>query len=202
MNTSELLAGRTATSTWDSLVADLATLLDQIQPAVIATPHPSLDVAADHKFTTVALFEALERVGGSDRTLLLYNNHHVFGEYFPFGPADGLVTLPPWFDPELPCRGVYSHRLDEGSRTAKLFALDAMHDLRPAPRVSSVKASRAARVGAVRRALRELWRYPADYYSYFRRATRPNELFFVYSTADRDALTADFRDRWRSRSRR
>jgi hypothetical protein len=37
-----------------------------------------------------------------------------------------------------------------------------------------------------------LWRDRADSYSYFRRAVRPNELFFVYTTADREALSAYF----------
>jgi hypothetical protein len=40
----------------------------------------------------------------------------------------------------------------------------------------------------IKRAVAELWRDPAQEYSYFRRAVRPNELFFVYDEADREAL--------------
>jgi hypothetical protein len=36
----------------------------------------------------------------------------------------------------------------------------------------------------------ELWREPFGTYSYYRRAVRPNELFFVYSPAERSALQA------------
>ena len=44
----------------------------------------------------------LDRVASADRPLLLYTNHHVQSEYFPYGPADGMLSLGPWFDPELP----------------------------------------------------------------------------------------------------
>ena len=102
-------------------------------PDIIAAPHPVLDATMDHRYTTIALFEALDRTGHQP-TLLLYDNHHVYSEFYPYGPSDSLVSLPPWFDADLPMGSVYSHPLDGTAQLDKLFALEAMHDLRPAPR--------------------------------------------------------------------
>ena len=157
----------------------------------------NLDVDADHRLSTMALFEALDRlVEDSDEgfnieagVLLLYTNHHFAAEYFPFGPPDGTVALGPWFDQELPVRGVYSHALDSELQLDKLFALDAMHDLRASPRTqgSSPAWNFLERLAGF---ARELWRDPTDSYSYFRRAPRPNELFFTYSFRDRERVRA------------
>lgn len=186
-NVDELLEGRQGDASWASLVQDLEALLTSVRPEVVAAPHPVLDVSSDHRLTTVALLEALERLGDEDTVLLLYNNHHVWTEYFPFGPSDALVTLPPWFDTEAPFASVYSHPLDKGRQVEKLFALDAMHDLRAGPRVvAGGPAGRfVRRLGALFSGLRS---DPLSTYSYFRRAVRPNELFFVYLPEDRAGL--------------
>jgi hypothetical protein len=82
---------------------------------------------------------------------------------------------------------VYAPRLDPGRQRAKLFALDAMHDLRPAPErvVGTVPGRIAVRL---RDALLDVARDPAGELSYLRRAVRPNELFFAYVAADRAML--------------
>jgi LmbE family N-acetylglucosaminyl deacetylase len=185
----ELLNRRAATPTWASLVTDLATLLDTTRPDVIVAPHPVLDDNSDHQLTTVALFEALESRSDDRATLFLYTNHHVLTEYYPFGPSDSVVTLPPWFDAALQFTGLYSHPLDEAHQIDKLFALEANHDLRPAPRRLGG--------GPVDRFLTRSWlavvslaRDPVSDYSYFRRAVRPNELFFVYAPVERRRLAA------------
>jgi LmbE family N-acetylglucosaminyl deacetylase len=185
----ELLKSRTATPTWASLVTDLATLLDTTHPDVIVAPHPLLDGNTDHQLTTVALLEALERQSDDRTALFLYTNHHVLTEYYPFGPADSHVTLPPWFDTDLGFTSVYAHPLDDRTQMDKLFALEANHDLRPAPR--------RLMGGPVDRFLARSWlavaslvRDPVSDYSYFRRAVRPNELFFVYAPAERRRLAA------------
>jgi hypothetical protein len=99
------------------------------------------------------------------------------------------VTLPPWFDRSLAFGGVYSQALDDTRQTEKLFALEAMHDLRSAPRRFIGQPTRRflERLSVV---ASELWREPFGTYSYYRRAVRPNELFFVYSPSDRSALRA------------
>jgi LmbE family N-acetylglucosaminyl deacetylase len=181
-----LVPGRIATPTWESLVDDLAVLVATVQPAIVVAPHPSLDAANDHRLTTVALLEALDRTG-DNVTLFLYTNHHVLSGYYPFGPADAGVTMPPWFDESLPFSSVYSVRLDTVQQTDKLFALDAMHDLRPPPhRLFGGPMDRfRVRLG---RSIADLVRDPVSDYSYYRRAVRPNELFFVYRPEDQEAL--------------
>ena len=75
-----------------------------------------------------------------------------------------------------------------------------MHDLRdsPWPQLGDPTLRMLRRVD---RALRDLWEDPHVYYSYYRRAARPNELFFVYRAQDR----RDLRERvarWQSERRR
>jgi LmbE family N-acetylglucosaminyl deacetylase len=182
-----LLEGRKAAPTWASLVEDLATLVRTVRPSIVVAPHPILDGGVDHALTTTALLEALERPAGEDVTLLLYTNHHPLSEYFPFGPADSTVTLPPWFDATVSFGGIYSHRLDGNRQLDKLFALDAMHDLRDAPR-RLLGTPEHRFVLRVARSLADLIRDPVADHSYYRRAVRPNELFFVYGPGDRAAL--------------
>jgi LmbE family N-acetylglucosaminyl deacetylase len=188
-NVTTLLDSRTAVPTWESLVEDLALLIQELRPEIIVSPHPALDANSDHKFTTIAVLDALKKAGDTKSTLYLYTNHHVYTEYFPFGPADALVTLPPWFDGSLAFRGVYSQPLDDRRQTEKLFALEAMHDLRSAPRrfIGQPTMRFLERLTVV---ASELWREPFGTYSYYRRAVRPNELFFVYSAADHESLRA------------
>jgi LmbE family N-acetylglucosaminyl deacetylase len=188
-----LVPGRHASPTWTSLVDDLSRLLTTVRPAMIVAPHPVLDIADDHQLTTIALLEAMEQTGNDDATLFLYTNHHVLSEYYPFGPADAGVTMPPWFDATLPLSSVYSHPLDEGRQLDKLFALDAMPDLRAAPR-RLLGGPTDRFIERLRRSAEDVIRDPVSDYSYYRRAVRPNELFFVYAPAERQAL-ADF---WRA----
>jgi len=182
----ELLGGRTATATWDSVVQDLVTLLTTVRPDFIVAPHPAMDAAADHQYTTVALLAALEQLHDDRTTLLLYTNHHVLAEYFPFGPSDAMVTLPPWFGGAR-FAGVYSHNLDSAAQLRKLFALEAMHDLR-APPLRLTGGPGTVLAQRLQQAAELLRRDPAGDYSYFRRAVRPNELFFVYPPGEREPL--------------
>jgi LmbE family N-acetylglucosaminyl deacetylase len=181
------LAGRPAQSTWEGLVGDLMVLLTEIRPQAIVFPHPALDANRDHVFTAAALLEALERLHDPPLRLVLYTNHHARSEYYPFGPADAAVTLPPWFDETTPVRALLSHPLDRERQVAKLFALDAMHDLRPAPAFVLGDSTRQL-FGRLAALVRDARRDPARELSYFRRAARPNELFFVYGTEDRSRL--------------
>jgi LmbE family N-acetylglucosaminyl deacetylase len=178
-----------AVSSWKSLVADLVYVIERVEPAFIALPHPVLDGSPDHRLTTLALLQALANVEDRDAQLLLYNNHHVHSEYWPYGPADSLVTLPPWFGDDTPRTfgSVYSHAVDREARVDKLFALDAMHDLRAPPRAHRGDPTMRM-LRWFRRTADEMWQDPHRYYSYFRRAPRPNELFFVVRPEGRAAL--------------
>jgi len=174
-----LLGGRPATADWASVVADLIALIHSIRPDVIVTPHPALDDHTDHQYTTIALLEALAAVQDRSTTLLLYNNHHRLSEHYPYGPSTALMTLPPWFGGTR-FAAVYSHRLDEREQLRKLFALEAMHDLRAPPLRLETGAPTGVLLQRLRQAADVVRRDPFGDYSYFRRAVRPNELFFVY----------------------
>jgi LmbE family N-acetylglucosaminyl deacetylase len=188
MNSSSLLRPG-AVSSWESLVADLVYVIEGVEPAFIALPHPVLDGSPDHRLTTLALLQALANVEGQDAQLLLYNNHHLYSEYWPYGPADSLMTLPPWFGDTKPSSfgSVYSHVVDREAQVDKLLALDAMHDLR-APSRAHQGDPTMRMLRWYRRTADEMWQDPHRYYSYFRRAPRPNELFFVVGPEGRAAL--------------
>jgi LmbE family N-acetylglucosaminyl deacetylase len=179
-NSGTLLAGAPGPRpVWRNLVAELGLLLGAVEPAIVVAPHPQLDVSPDHRYTALALLEALEATEHRPQRLYLYTNHAIGAEVFPFGPAGARYGIPPAFGTSLPPTGVYSHPLERRQRIDKLFALEAMHDLRPAPREQrgdplTVAAERLAR--AVGRVLGD----PFETYSYFRRGPRANELFLVY----------------------
>lgn len=184
----KLLGGRPATADWASVVADLVALVEATRPDVIVTPHPALDDHTDHQYATIALLEALEALQDRSTTLLLYNNHHKLAEHYPYGPSTALVTLPPWFE-ATPFAGVLSYRLDEATQLRKLFALEAMHDLRAAPLRLVTGAPTGVLWARLKQAAELVRRDPFGDYSYFRRAVRPNELFFVYPPEARPAAT-------------
>jgi hypothetical protein len=118
--------------------------------------------------------------------LLLYDNHHRLSEHYPFGSSGDRITLPPWFG-GVEFVSVYSHELDESAQLRKLFALEAMHDLRGPPLRLTGGPFRTFG-DRLHQGFQLIRRDPFGDYSYFRRAVRPNELFFVYRPRDRDAL--------------
>jgi LmbE family N-acetylglucosaminyl deacetylase len=182
-----LVGGRDGEGRWQSIVTDLAEVVAAVNPDVIVTPHPALDAAPDHQYTTVALLEALDRLDDRRTTLLVYTNHHVLSEYYPFGPSDSAVTLPPWFDSTLVLGAVFSYPLTDRDRMDKLFALEAMHDLRAPPR--PVHGGPTERfLAQLSAAFEGVVRNPLGTYSYMRRAVRENEVFFVVEPEDRGRL--------------
>ncbi len=185
----QMLAGRLAQPTWQSLVDDFRVLIETVRPDAIIAPHPALDAAPDHQFTTVALLEALAASGERKALLLLYTNHHVLAEYYPFGPADSSTTLPPWFEDKPAFGGVFSYPVGPALRQRKLFALEAMHDLRAPPRPVTGRDPLERSFQLAAAAVDNLRRNPLDTYSYFRRAVRENELFFVYQPEDRPLIS-------------
>ena len=193
----ELLGDYPASPNWSGLVNDLSALLRTIEPDIIVAPHPALDAAPDHQLTTIALIEALDRVADHRSILFLYTNHHVLAEYYPFGPSHSAAGLPPWFDAAAPFATIYSHPLDKHRQVQKLFALDAMHDLRAAPdRFVGGPSERF--LSRIKWAAKDVVADPLGTYSYFRRAIRPNELFFVYEPAERELLKSLIAKKWGS----
>ena len=173
--------------TWKHLVTDLADVLRGLRPDIIVTPHPLLDWHPDHRYATLALFQAIEEAKLSEGQLLLYTNHDILSEMYPFGKDVGLVSLPPWFDKGWFFSSVYSYEINQDVQTNKYFALDAMHDLR---------ASTDEDEGDWE-LLGSWWdKFIADSLglgdatSYFRRAVRPNELFFVIPVSQSQRLNS------------
>lgn len=183
----ELLDGRPTEASWESLVEDVEAVLGNVEPDLIVAPHPLIDAADDHRFTTLALLEALERAGDRVTPLLLYTNHHILSEYYPFGPSYSAVTLPPLLDDRIGETGLYSWWLTEEDQMSKLFALEAMHDLRPGP--TALRGGPTQRfLILVTTAFNGMIRNPLGTYSYIRRSVRANELFFVVPPSGRRQL--------------
>jgi LmbE family N-acetylglucosaminyl deacetylase len=178
MNVSPLLAGAPTEATWEGLVRDLESLLREIRPAVVVAPHPALDASPDHRYATLALTEALARADAGTTHALLYTNHHVLSEHFPYGPPDATVPPPPWLGGGLEVGAVHSQALDPERQRDKLIALEAMHDLRAPPRLTTGGDLTRFLLRAAA-AVAEVRRDPIARYDYLRRAPRPNEIFFV-----------------------
>ncbi|NHE58210.1 PIG-L family deacetylase [Cyclobacterium plantarum] len=173
LNFSSLKDSLTGRSNWSSLVQNIQLVLDFFQPDIIVSPHPQMDSHPDHQFSTLATIEAIRNAGLNKGELFLYSNHHVKTEFFPFGKTGGTLSLPPNYDDDYHFHSVYSHALSEEDQMEKVLALDAMNDLRPNTQ----------------------WRYwhkllhwtyqnikvsiKGQQNTYFRRAIRSNELFFV-----------------------
>ena len=171
-----LRQGKRPSPTWKNLVTDLTDVLRSLRPDVIVTPHPLLDWHPDHRYASLALFQAIEEAKLSEGQLLLYTNHDILSEMYPFGKETGLVSLPPWFDNGWFFSSVYSYQINQDVQTNKYFALDAMHDLRPTTDENE-GAMELLGLGWDKIMADSLGLEDAT--SYFRRAVRPNELFFV-----------------------
>jgi LmbE family N-acetylglucosaminyl deacetylase len=182
-NVSNLLPRGPRKNSWANLVEDLGTILRDLRPRRLVMPYPQLDDHADHQYTTVAAIEAL-RGWSEPLQVLLYTNHASSNRY-PFGPAGTAISLPPWSESALPVQGVYSHRLSEEVQRRKLYALEAMHDLRLSPGEQHACATPGA--------LPRRDDYPRnDEVDYFRRAVRPDEVFFRYDLAAAREVAASF----------
>jgi LmbE family N-acetylglucosaminyl deacetylase len=176
-NIGSLLPKRSRSSKWTNLVDDMESILKKVKPAVIVAPQPQLDTHRDHQFTTVALTQALAR-WKRPVTLLLYTNH-ADGNRYPYGPAGTLMSLPPPIASEVLLDRVYSHPVPPELQRRKLFALEAMHDLRYNP-------SRQYQLAVDNeRALSPEKPGPNPDITYLRRGPRSNELFYAY---DQDSV--------------
>ena len=169
-NIGRLLPVESRAATWKNLVDDLGQVLRKVRPDVIVMPHPALDNHSDHQYASVAAAEALEGWDGK-ATFLLYTNHASENRY-PFGPANTVVSLPPWNASDIAVERVYSHPVGPVLQRRKLFALESMHDLRLSPDEQDT----CSLPGLQRRP--DYPRVPEV--DYFRRGPRPEELFFVF----------------------
>jgi hypothetical protein len=172
-NVSSIVDGLNGGPDWNSLVGNLQYLLEVIKPDVIVTPHPAMDRHKDHKYSTVALIEAITKAGLQEGQLYLYTNHFVLNEYYPYGKTGAAMSLPPNFGHEWYFDSVYSHPLSVENQNDKILALEAMHDLRLDTEWLFTDSSFKMAFDNMERDLL------GDENSYYKRAVRSNELFFV-----------------------
>jgi len=189
-NRSSLLPREPQKATWSGMVRDFQRLLTAIRPNIIVTAHPMLDDHPDHQYASLALLQALAQASLGDGRLYLYTNHCVHTGLYPFGMPDGAISLPPAFGEPSQHWGLFSYPLSPQQQMDKLFALEAMHALRDAPPIARAQRGRAKEgVDATKDLIRGTDEFV---YSYFRRAFRPNELFFVEPFDAAERLAAEF----------
>ena len=177
-NISTMASGLSGVSNWNSLVNNLVYLLEKINPDIIVTPYPLIDYNNDHKYASYALIQAMHNAGMHDGKLFFYTNSYDVNKYYPLGKIGSVISLPPNFNRELYFTKIYSHPLTCEMQSSKILALDAMNDLRPDTewRFFDVAIKRAIRIKGKKILHRDE--------SYFRRAVRSNELFFVIEVKD------------------
>ena len=158
-------------ATWKGLVSDIKQVLLKFKPDIIVTPYPKIDWHFDHKLATIAVIEAIKELKLKKGKLFLYTNHFNFNNYFPYGNQGELVPIPPDLNKTLYFDSIYSFTPEQPKD--KIFALDAMNDLRLDTSWLSTKGGfKVFKDSFVNNVfLREQ--------SYFRRAVRENELFLV-----------------------
>lgn len=161
-------------TSWRSLVNDLKSLLKLVNPTLIVTPHPGLDFHLDHRFTTLALAQALRELHVEKAQLWMYTTHFDVHKRYPEGKIGSAVSLPPFFgEQQAYFEAVASITLSDKLQSNKVLALDAMNDLRPDTQYRDIAASWEQLWSNI---VRKLYLNETDY---FRRSVRNNELFFV-----------------------
>jgi hypothetical protein len=177
-------------ATWPNVVRNISVILDKIRPDIIVAPHPLLDSHPDHQLSSIALFEALEKTGICKKSALyLYTNHRV--DFYPYGTSDSFVSLPPLFQNNYTFNSIYSYQLSEDQSVEKRFAIHAMHDIGPSPPTPDIGFFDLLKTMFIE--VGNYIKYNTHLSeSYYRRALRPNEIFFVYSNKDVPGLIREF----------
>jgi len=155
-----------------SLVADLVECIERTKPDVIVTPHLQLDPHEDHRYTSLALQQALLESKHRPSDIYFYANHLETSDMFPFGPVHTLASLPPNTLNTVELGSVVSIALTLEQQKNKAAALAMMHDLQTPLRWKK-KCRFKLQSWFIER---ELSPYGED--EYFRKAIRCNELFY------------------------
>ena len=165
---------------WNSLIADLSEIIENVQPDVILTPHPQIDSNYDHQYTTIALNEALDNINYNDNTpILLYSNHLTNTEAYPFGEKYSIVSLPPsFYNDSFYFESIYTQNLSDFTQVEKYYALESIHDVRT---IDVNTTFLSALKFEFRKAKKKLL---GNHFYYYRKAVRDNELFFVVNKSN------------------
>jgi len=163
--------------TFNNLKKDLKEILLTTKPKIIVTPHPMIDSHPDHKESTYLLIELVLELN-LEIKLLLYTNHLNISELYPHGEMGSSITLPPLFQEGLLFDSIFSFELNKHKQRDKYFAIESMHDLRDSLLAISFKKAFKLTQKLFKT------RIMTKDKSYFRRAVRANELFFVVQKRD------------------
>jgi len=173
---SKFKLAKDVTCSYTNLKEDLKILLLEIKPKYIITPHPTIDSHPDHKESTYLIIELLLELE-LNSTLLLYTNHLTTSELYPHGAIGSSIDLPPNFK-DLLFDSIYSFQLNQNLQKDKFFAIESMHDLRDSLIQLSLKRAWKLTIKLLKSKIISKDK------SYFRRAVRANELFFVAQKRD------------------
>lgn len=159
---------------WDNLVNDLTFIIENFKPDIIVTPHILLDYHSDHKYSSLAVFEAVNKIGKKDGLFYFYTNHLSGGvRVWPEGTMGNAVDLPPNLCGLGDSIRVHSLKLSENMQIEKTMALEAMNDLRMDLEWLWVKGTW---LKFRYRTMKEIMGHEDNY---FFRAVRSNEIFFI-----------------------
>ena len=186
LNIDPVLKERPFTGTWSSLVGDLRAELERVNPRVVVAAHPLLDRHRDHRFATLRAAPGARDLAGRLRAVALHQplgreRSVAAGSARRHDRPAALVRRRPLLQP---------HLLASARRGgARSQAGGARGDARPASlRPARRLTARSRRSASASRSVR---------YDYFRRAPRPNELFFVLTRDDASRLRTALLDRSR-----
>lgn len=180
-------------SSWEDLISNIETILLKTKPGVLVVPFPLYDNHLDHGFCVLAIVEALKLLGQRPRRFLMYINHGLLTEHWPFGPRGAMTSLPPNHDGEMPITGLWSREVCPEGQINQLLMLEAMHDIREGPRLG-VESWR----GILRRIknflgckVHGMERCPN---SYFRRGVRSNAVYYACDWNELKEATGRFEE--------
>ncbi len=174
-NTNPLARDLKDGSNWHALKENIAIVLRHFRPDIIVTPHPCIDAHEDHQYSTYALLEAARDIRYDHGSVFMYTNHF---HYYPYGRTGANMPLPPCFDSNFPFGSVYSHPLSESEQRDKIFAFDAMNDLRPNTDYRSYRRHFARGITGLRARCLSIEK------DYFNMYVRSNELFYILPLSD------------------
>jgi LmbE family N-acetylglucosaminyl deacetylase len=171
-NTSSILRDNTE-STWPDLVEDICYIINQVKPGIIITPFPSIDSHSDHKYTTMAVVDALKKIEYKKVKIYLYTNKHHLTAYYPFGKKGSIMSVPPVLPNDFVIDNILSFHMTEEMLNEKKEALEMMSDLRR----NVYEMNSKDIVNHIIKKLKE--RIYSSHNSYYRRGLMCNELFYI-----------------------
>lgn len=128
VNHSNIVTNSKPKSNWDSLLNDFECIINSIKPDLIVTLHPQIDSNIDHKYITLAIIEAMEKLNCEEIKLLTLTNHLTQNEFYPYGNMFSTTALAPRFKTSFIFDSIYSHKLSREQQIYKYYALESMHD--------------------------------------------------------------------------